>query len=146
MGCSSQCKKIPANVTMNVQSQPSEDSDDIWGSDEDAVSPYADLKRAHINYGYLDGITQAQETGLQQGFDDGYPKGAELGMLVGEVLAKCHGTTLFDQAKSDLNITKVLDKQYFDDQLDLFEESHVLIKKWQEPNRVFTRKISSKCL
>lgn len=105
--------------------------DNVWGSDEESIIPYADLQRAHASQGYLDGVVQAQELSLQEGFDNGYPKGALLGLRVGRILAKLHGTERFEDAVSALNIKRVLDKEHFDDQLDI-KANHNLITTWEE--------------
>lgn len=88
---------------------------------------HAHLKRAHAAQGYLDGITHQQEASLQKGFDNGFPQGADLGRAVGKVLAQLHGTPSFEDAKAQLNVAKVLEKKYFDDQLDLVGTEHPLI-------------------
>ncbi|OBA21232.1 hypothetical protein METBIDRAFT_27045, partial [Metschnikowia bicuspidata var. bicuspidata NRRL YB-4993] len=106
-------------------------TDDVWGSDEESISIHADLQRAHVNQGYLDGITKAQELGLQDGFDKGFPTGASLGIRVGKVLATLHGKSQFKEAQGALNITQVLDKKYFDNQLDLHNSQHLLLQRWE---------------
>lgn len=131
MPCTGQCtsktktSKKPENSDFN-------DNDDIWASDDEKVSAYADRQRAQVNQGYLDGLTAAQELGLQNGFDSGYPEGATLGIRVGKVLAKLHGTALFDQAKRELNITKVLDSKYYDSHLDVKAPDHQLVETWEQ--------------
>lgn len=107
----------------------SRDDDDIWGSDEENISVHAHLKRAHAAQGYLDGITHQQEANLQKGFDDGFPQGADLGRAAGRVLAQLQGTPSFEDAKAKLNVAKVLDKRYFDNQLDLIGTEHPLISE-----------------
>lgn len=121
------CKKnnIPSDENLSLK-------DDIWGSDEESISTYADLQRAHANQGYLDGITKAQELGLQDGFDKGFPEGAALGIRVGKILARLHGSPRFNEAQKALNITQVLDKKYFDNQLDLQGSHHELIAQWEK--------------
>ena len=54
--------------------------DDIWSDDDTKLIPQNDIIRSHYKKGYVDGITQAKESSLQQGFDDGYPEGAKLGL------------------------------------------------------------------
>ncbi|QWU89051.1 hypothetical protein CA3LBN_003374 [Candidozyma haemuli] len=75
MSCTGECK-VPKNLKSKKPSHATDD-DDIWGSDDD-IDTYADLQRAHVTQGYIDGITQAQEEGLQKGFDEGFPHGAAL--------------------------------------------------------------------
>lgn len=124
MVCTGECKAPPKPTKL------ADDDDDVWGSD-DEVSAYADLQRAHVNQGYLDGLTHAQEAGLQKGFDAGYPYGAELGLRVGRILARVHGSELFEEAMRALHITKVLDKSYFDGQLDM-AGTHRLVSEWEQ--------------
>ncbi|KAK9239911.1 hypothetical protein V1525DRAFT_397117 [Lipomyces kononenkoae] len=49
------------------------------------------LQRDHSQQGYLDGITMGKPESVQQGFDSGYPFGAELGLQVGRVLGMLQG-------------------------------------------------------
>lgn len=125
MVCTGECKGPERRRT-----EPDVDDADVWGSD-DEVSAYADLQRAHMNQGYLDGLTHAQELGLQAGFDAGFPQGAALGIRVGRVLARLHGTPQFAEAKTALNITQVLEKTYFDSQLDAVG-THRLVAEWEQ--------------
>lgn len=131
MACSGQGAKNGACCQKPTQPLSDFDTDDIWGSDEESISVHADLKRAHHNQGYVDGITRQQEQSLQNGFDEGFPQGAQLGREVGKILAKLHGTSQFPLAKTDLNVTKILDKKYFDEQLDLRTKTHPEIKRYE---------------
>lgn len=102
--------------------------DDIWGDGE--VVANADVMRSHEKQGYLDGITSAQNEGLQNGFDAAYPDGAQLGIRVGRILSACMGDEdLLKKAKEELNIRKVLQSEHFGD--DLVLERHHLIEKWE---------------
>lgn len=103
------------------------DTTEIWGSDEENIDVHAHLQRTHAKQGYLDGLTHLKEASLQKGFDTGFPQGAQLGRAVGQVLARLHGTAAFDGAKQRLGVASVLDKKYFDDQLDLVAKEHPLI-------------------
>ncbi|PVH21787.1 hypothetical protein CXQ85_000778 [Candidozyma haemuli] len=128
MSCTGECK-VPKNLTSASKKPPhAADDDDIWASD-DEIDTYADLQRAHVTQGYIDGITQAQEAGLQKGFDEGFPHGAALGCRVGRVLALLHGKPEFDQAKKELNVGSVLSKDHFDASLN--QDSHALVEKWE---------------
>ncbi|KAM9906603.1 hypothetical protein OXX69_006726 [Metschnikowia pulcherrima] len=129
MSCVGQCH---CKGQKENQSEILSMKDEVWGSDDENISTYADLQRAHINQGYLDGITKAQESGLQEGFDQAFPSGAALGIRVGRILAKLHGSVSFSEAQKALNITKVLDKKYFDDQLELKDSQHPLLEKWEK--------------
>lgn len=126
MSCTGECK-VPKNLKRK-KSLLSADDDDIWASDDD-IDTYADLQRAHVTQGYIDGITQAKEAGLQKGFDEGFPHGATLGCRVGRILALLHGRPEFDQAKKELNVASVLSKDHFDDSLN--QEHHSLVEKWE---------------
>lgn len=117
--------------------QTETDVADVWGDDDGddyvklADQSTADLKRAHTKKGYLDGLTRAQESSLQGGFDVAFPKGAELGVEVGRLLAiicSYKDEKLISEAKRELNISKVLDGKYFNDELELIDDS--LLKKW----------------
>ncbi|KAK7680688.1 hypothetical protein QCA50_016256 [Cerrena zonata] len=103
------CKQNEPLVGLNDTAR--ETDDDVWADDDEAGysmkdQSTADLKRIHTKQGYLDGLTQAQESGLQQGFDEAFPKGAQLGIEVGRLLSRiwCYKdvrTDLFEQAKQD---------------------------------------------
>lgn len=114
------------------------DVDDIWGDDdiEELPNSTADIKRKHEKQGYLEGITNAKESSLQGGFDDLFPKGAQLGITVGNILGELHSYNdpeLFERAKSELNISQVLHKKYFDEGLELKNNpEHEVIAKWKK--------------
>lgn len=139
MPCTGQCTS-KSEVLSTFPKTDFTDNDDVWASDDENVSEHADRQRAQVNQGYLDGLTAAQELGLQSGFDSGYPEGAALGIRVGKILARLHGTDRFQQAKRELNITKVLDTQYYDKDLDV-KEQHALVLSWeaQVKKKVTTR-------
>lgn len=145
--------------------------DDIWAIDNDYDDgqesiprrrqeqlAYNDVIRQHRKQGYIDGITAHREDQLQRGFDDAFPKGAELGVEVGKILARLRckqgrkarvGETRggnngdngddnddndddeFKRAINDLSISKVLDRQYFNDELNPLL-THELIAKWKK--------------
>lgn len=130
MPCTGECKsKAKPGETADMADL---DGDEVWASDEEGVSVYADRQRAQVSQGYLDGITSAQELGLQYGFDKGYPEGANLGIRVGRILATLYGTDQFETAKRELNIIKVLDRKYYDDLLDVKESDHPLVVHWEK--------------
>ncbi|EGW30181.1 uncharacterized protein SPAPADRAFT_144027, partial [Spathaspora passalidarum NRRL Y-27907] len=127
MSCQGDCScKEPV---VPIQSSQNIEDDDIWGDDD--PKSLNDINRAHHKQGYLDGLVHQQEDSLQQGFDEGFPKGAELGVQVGRILStlKLNNQDLFNQAKEELNIVNVLDRKYFDAKLNMNEEIPV-IAKW----------------
>lgn len=130
MACGGTCKATTSNEveTRIIHS----DSDDVWGSDEETDYSNNDIKRSHHNLGYVDGISHAKVVGLQNGFDAAFPIGAALGIRVGKILSLVHlqSTELFKQAEDELNITKVLHKDFFDDELNL-KEAHGVLEKWE---------------
>lgn len=130
MPCTGNCKSKPRPEKAEISSLDGDD--DVWASDDESVSAYADRRRAQINQGYLDGVTSAQELGLQEGFDEGYPEGAKLGIRVGRILAGLYGSEFFEQAKRELNITKVLDRKYYNEKLDANEPDHQLVEYWEQ--------------
>ncbi|CAX40628.1 uncharacterized protein yjr067c homologue, putative [Candida dubliniensis CD36] len=142
--CSCKNNEVPTtkSTTGNVE------DDDIWSDDDSKLILENDIIRSHYKKGYVDGITQSKESSLQQGFDDGYPEGAKLGIQVGKILAnlinqcetKDEQLTRFNEAKKELNIVNVLKKSYFDEDLNLKksnnptgtnESYHELINKWE---------------
>lgn len=134
MPCTGSCKSKPRPLKADI---PSVDGDDdVWASDDESVSAVADRRRAQLNQGYLDGLTSAQEVGLQNGFDEGYPEGAKLAIRVGRILARLHGSEDFEQAKRELNIAKVLDRKYYNEQLDANKPDHKLVAYWEHKANV----------
>ncbi|GMF55231.1 unnamed protein product [[Candida] boidinii] len=97
------------------------------------------LRRKHGKQGYLDGLSQAKEESLQEGFDSGYPKGATLGFLSGTLLMDLKSllnenklsSSDFETAKSELDITNILQQKYFNDDLNLIEKRHPVLVKWE---------------
>lgn len=113
---------------------PDHDTDDIWGDDENVdgtLIQNREIERTHHKQGYLDGLSNAKELSLQDGFDEGFPSGASLGIEVGKILSilLCYDKDLFEQCKKELGINKVLDKKYFDQDLNI--QTHEMIIKWQ---------------
>lgn len=121
--------------------------DDVWKSDTDDGSEEISfdvrkLRENHNKRGYLDGITHSKETNLQQGFDDGFPTGALLGMQVGKLIGTLQALVSkygdgdeqlsddFRAARKELHISKVLTKSMFDPNLDVTGQ-HQLIGKWK---------------
>ncbi|GMG32211.1 unnamed protein product [Ambrosiozyma monospora] len=97
------------------------------------------LQRRHAKQGYLDGLSQAKETGLQDGFDEGYPIGGKLGVAVGQLLISLKMSQIsgklsqeqYDLALKELNIRNILQKKYFDNSLNIKDYSkHPVISKW----------------
>lgn len=135
MSCSGNCSsssKIPIGVSITSKLNPEFESE-LWCDAE--VTSTNHLKRTHIKQGYVDGLSNAKEASLQTGFDDGYPIGAQLGIRVGSILSKLAlrgNIETFETAKRELNITNMLKKSYFDENLDLPEgEDHPILSKWE---------------
>lgn len=121
--------------------------DDVWESDTDDGSEEISfdvrkLRENHNKRGYFDGITHSKETNLQQGFDEGFPTGALLGMQVGKLIGTLQALVSkygdrdeqladdFQVAQIELRISKVLTKSMFDPNLDVMGQ-HQLIAKWK---------------
>lgn len=121
--------------------------DDVWESDTDDGSAEISfdvrkLRENHKKRGYLDGITHSKETNLQQGFDEGFPTGALLGMQVGKLIGTLQALVSkygdrdeqladdFQVAQKELRISKVLTKSMFDPNLNVMGQ-HQLIAKWK---------------
>lgn len=121
--------------------------DDVWESDNAESSPEISLdtkklRENHSKRGYLDGVTKSKDTNLQEGFDNGFPTGASLGLQVGRLLGTLQALVSkygdendilledFKIAQSELHIQKVLTKSMFDPDLNLQKE-HMLIKRWR---------------
>lgn len=132
MVCGGKCGSKRLKVETNVVHKEDESGiDDIWGDDDEMVTANADIKRSHEKQGYLDGLSNAKESSLQGGFDEAFPQGAQVGIAVGKILAIVNSSgddDLFKQAKKELNITKILDRKYFDADLQIQREHEVLVK------------------
>ncbi|KAK6458467.1 uncharacterized protein RJT20DRAFT_32018 [Scheffersomyces xylosifermentans] len=135
MPCEGECSCSKKGTTdVQISSSANKDSnDDVWDEDR-SVSSNADIQRSHEKQGYLDGLSHAKESSLQAGFDTAFPSGAQLGIAVGKILGKLRShndEALFIQGKQELNIGKIMDKKYFNDELELAGE-HEIISKWQK--------------
>lgn len=123
--------------------------DDVWGSDTEEINvihkDIGKLRDQHSKRGYLDGIVGSKEVNLQQGFDDGFPLGAQLGHEVGLIIGRLQGLNQlygshdeslaksFKDAKLELKINHVLNKNAFDENYDLLmEDRHELVDKWKQ--------------
>lgn len=139
-------KQAEDNDDEVVWAEDGDDNDDATNSSIDRQQQqlaYNDVIRKHRKQGYVDGITAHREDQLQRGFDDAFPRGAKLGIEVGRILAKLkckqggkeeeeNGQNVeFKRAINGLSISKVLDRQYFDDQLEPMP-THELIEKWKQ--------------
>lgn len=137
--------------TSNLSASSILSSDGVWDSDSDLEPGYTGttnvskdieaLKRVHENRGYLDGITKGGEEGLQNGFDEGYPIGAQLAGIVGELIADVVLRNSLGQineetknnALSELKIEKILNSKYFDPNLNITDpRNHPVIRKWSD--------------
>lgn len=130
-GNSTCCGNKNCMKTKEDKEDSSEDLNDIWG-DEVEVNNTADIKRIHTKQGYLDGLSHAKESSLQSGFDDAYPKGADIGIQVGYILATvaAKAPEKLQECREDLVISKVLAKSYFSQDLEM--ENNVILSKWTE--------------
>lgn len=125
--------------THNKDNNNSDSSDDVWADDSDDVpdpSETTRLSRDHYNAGYLEGITKSKEGALQEGFDSGYPLGAQIGLQAGNILGKLQGLGLSElekQAKDDLSAESLFNERYWDHNVNKTwqGEIHPLIKRWQ---------------
>lgn len=74
-------------------------SEDIFGDSEDEEQQYNNtneseilerstlhIQRKHHSEGYLAGVTSTKDSQLQNGFNYGYPHGAQMGLAVGKIL------------------------------------------------------------
>lgn len=137
MSCEGNCS-CKGNSEVTPSSNDRVSDDDVWADDDDEEyqmtdKSTADLRRIHTKQGYLDGLTKAQESSLQTGFDNAFPKGACLGIEVGRILSTlmCYQKPeLLSAAEQELNITKVLNKQFFDNDLEPLEV-HDALQKWK---------------
>ena len=111
---------------------PDAEDDDIWADEELRDTGAAAAKRSHSKQGYVDGVASAQSNSLQQGFDDGYPMGARLGLEAGEILGRlaARGDSRSKLAENELGIANVLATTHFDK--DLNGGNHELLAAWRK--------------
>ena len=128
--------------------------DDVWGSDSDVELPHENevkysrdlqkLREQHNKRGYLDGIVSSKEANLQQGFNDGFPTGANIGFEVGKIIGILQilnyrygqeNSQLRDDYQESLKVLKIanmLSKQVFDPDFRLPDDGkHPILQKWQ---------------
>lgn len=110
--------------------------EDVW--DEDAGEPgeLKKVEREHGDAGYLEGITRSKEGAHQPGFDEGYVEGAELGVLVGNIIGAFQALGLADleqAAMKELSPQNLFNPTYYSSEAKpLFEGTqHPLIMRWQ---------------
>nr|POE62546.1 uncharacterized protein yae1 [Quercus suber] len=61
------------------------------GTGSDEISDVHRLRSTHVTNGYREGIAVSKEKFMQEGFDEGYTLGAELGLKVGWCLGALEG-------------------------------------------------------
>lgn len=152
-----------------VKVTESAENSDIWGDSDDEVYRNNDefygvrpevpenndivaLRRIHAKQGYLAGISSQKEETLQNGFDNGYPVGASIGVEIGKIIGNLQILTthsnstvsekakeLLIQAESELHIRKVLNKKYFDEDINI--QSHPLINHWNDEVKLLLQEI-----
>ncbi|KAK7731435.1 Essential protein Yae1, N terminal [Botryosphaeria dothidea] len=108
------------------------------------VSDIPRLRSIHVTAGYRDGIAESKAGHVQDGFDEGFPLGAVLGIKAGWVLGALEGVALalraaalgkvrntgaeeavetfervrkqLAEARKELDIVSLFDQQYFDEE------------------------------
>ena len=85
---------------------------------QDTFPDAAKLRSVHITQGYREGIANNKTTKLQQGFDEGYRLGAEVGARAGwilGVLESTGSTKLLENANKELSLKELFGPAYFDE-------------------------------
>lgn len=139
----------PAGTDSDAWQQPEEtmtfsDPDDIFGSSTptsrsatsyssptrqrdsgELLSELPAVRRQHVNNGFREGISSAKTAYVQQGFDDGFPVGAGLGLRVGALRGVLEGfigaltpdgkeyetlQKLYDSMMADLGVSNLFSK------------------------------------
>lgn len=126
---------------------PPRDDDDADGSSALASSTAADshvseiprLRSVHVTAGYREGLTESKARHVQDGFDEGFPLGAVLGLKAGWVLGALEGVAValrtaavggdvdaaaaFEgvrarlvEARGELDLVSVFGREFFDDE------------------------------
>lgn len=108
--------------------------EEVWSDDDpDALGQ---IRREHRNIGYLQGVTKAKGESLQNGFDDGYAEGAQIGLQAGRIIGHLEGLGLSDlESKARMELQEeclFTHKYYKPNRMPKFETCHPLIVKWQK--------------
>ncbi|KAJ5473069.1 hypothetical protein N7530_007070 [Penicillium desertorum] len=114
-------------TTMSTQDNPAVDNDnsldDIFGSSPQSTlnapvppttttsqstepSDLPSLRRQHVTAGYRDGTSASKGAHVQEGFDGGFPVGAQLGMRAGTVLGIMEGLLRGFEERSGPGVVK----------------------------------------
>ena len=75
----------------NTRTSTPETTTDASGSRHADLSDIPRLRSTHITNGYREGIAASKENFIQEGFDEGYALGAEVGMKAGWCLGALEG-------------------------------------------------------
>jgi hypothetical protein len=62
------------------------ENEDIWGDGEDVLSDLPLRKRQQMTDGYREGLSIGKARVMQNGFDQGYPIGVQIGLRVGPIM------------------------------------------------------------
>ncbi|OQE24108.1 hypothetical protein PENFLA_c010G03242 [Penicillium flavigenum] len=127
---SSSAQSAPSSpaTTMSTQDNPAVDNDnsldDIFGSSppqntlnaplppttatsqSTEPSDLPSLRRQHVTAGYRDGTSASKGAHVQEGFDGGFPVGAQLGMRAGTVLGIMEGLLRGFEERSGPGVVK----------------------------------------
>jgi len=105
---------LPGSAPISPPSSP-----DSHGSlDQDTFTDATKLRSIHNTEGYRDGIANNKTAKIQQGFDEGYRLGAEVGARAGWILGVLESTgsaKLLEDANKELNLKELFGPQYFDE-------------------------------
>jgi len=105
---------LPGSAPLSPPSSP----DSHASLDQDTFPDSTKLRSVHNTEGYRDGIANNKTAKIQQGFDEGYRLGAEVGARAGWILGVLESTgsaKLLKDANKELNLKELFGPQYFDE-------------------------------
>ena len=81
----------PQELGMNTSHDFKQQDDPSRENDSPEPTDIPRLRGVHVTAGYRDGISNAKAASVQAGFDEGYALGAEMALVVGELMGRLHG-------------------------------------------------------
>lgn len=103
---------LPGSPPASPPSSP----DSHTAATEDTFPDAAKLRSVHNTTGYRNGISESKTAKLQQGFDEGYVLGAEVGALAGRILGVVEAVgsvKLRERASKELSVESLFGRDYF---------------------------------
>lgn len=111
-------RNMPPLLPGSPPASPPSSPDSHGPNEQDAFPDAAKLRSVHSTAGYRNGISESKTAKLQQGFDEGYVLGAEIGALAGRILGVVEGVgslRLRERANEELSLKELFGSSYFNE-------------------------------